>query len=175
MKRSILLFVVMAIAVIYSGCSTPPPQINFTGTSVAVKVLDPGKTTALPNGNILIEGLKYEWYDSTSAWQATGQSIWVENWLIYSSGDTIKIWGTAGINVDGENPGDPSRGKWELLWNALVTQYEMDDQGNFTRGLITANACGKGVSGAVKGMLGHWKYTMDISKGFVYHSRGYIQ
>ena len=179
MKRTILLFLVLGVSATYFGCKnekgTTPQKTEFTGTSAPVAIVDLGKTTVLPNGNVLMEGIKYEWYDSTSVWQATGQSIWYENWLIYSSGDTIKIWGIADINVAGENPGDPSRGKWELLWNGWVTQYEMDEKGNFTKGLIAVDACGNGTSGAVEGMLGQWKYSMDIEQEFVYHNTGFFK
>ena len=57
MKKTILLFLILGASILYFGCKndqgTKPQTTKFTGTSVPVALLDPGKTTLLPNGNVL--------------------------------------------------------------------------------------------------------------------------
>ena len=189
MKRIILMFLVFGIAYFFSACSKDNPvtdlgqnnqltnslkvtNLNFTGESNYVNTLDPGTTTVLPNGNILVEGVVAEWYDQADIWQVTGQSIWYETWEIYKNGKKIKIWGTADINVDDLVHG---AGTWKLKWHGWITDYTMDAGGNFTSGHIAVIANGHGDSGVVAGMVANWKYSMDISEGFTYYFNGHLK
>jgi len=189
MKRLILMFLVFGVAYFFSSCSKDNTatdfgqndqltnslkvtNLKFAGESNPVAILDPGTTTVLPNGNILIEGLVAEWYDQADTWQVTGQSIWYESWEIFKNGKKIKIWGTADINV---NDPDFGTGTWKLNWHGWVTDYTMDADGNLTSGLIAVVANGHGKSGVVEGMVANWKYSMDISDGFTYYFTGHLK
>ena len=188
MKRLILMFLVFGVAYFFSSCSKDNTatdfgqndqltnslkvtNLKFAGESNPVATLDPGTTTVLPNGNILIEGLVAEWYDQADTWQVTGQSIWYESWEIFKNGKKIKIWGTADINV---NDPDFGTGTWKLNWHGWITDYTMEGS-NFTSGHIAVVANGHGDSGVVEGMVANWKYSMDISDGFTYYFTGHLK
>jgi hypothetical protein len=188
MKRLILMFLVIGTGLIFFGCSEnnpSAPELNqndqvttslakaktpFTGTSNFVQPLDPGTTTLLPNGKTLVKGELVEWYDEANDLRVTGQSIWYINSLTEEDGLSAKIWGKAEINVGVENPGDESRGKWEISWHGWVTPT-----GNETHPFtIVAEAVGTGKEGEVKGLVAKWTYTMDLENGFFYASEGFI-
>ena len=180
MKRLISILLLLALVVFSFNCKkeecTTPEQTEFTGISTWVKDMDPGTTDALENGKVLITGQTAEWYDSASIAQVTGQSIWVINWLMDADFSKAQVWGTAVLNEGVKNEGDNATGKWEVIWEGTLTGGVVDPEtGFFSQGFIDVDANGTGVSGNVEGMVGHWKYTMDISKGFVYHSQGYIK
>jgi hypothetical protein len=87
-----------------------------------------------------------------------------------------ELWGAAVINVGVKNEGDPVLGKWEIVWDGTLTDVVLDpESGSIIGGIITANVYGAGVSGKVDNMIANWIYIMDISKGPVYHSTGYIK
>lgn len=180
MKRLNLIFLVLAVVVISfstckEDCPTPQPT-NFTGTSTWVKDIDPGTTEALESGKVLIIGQTAEWYDSANIAQVTGQSFWTVNWLMDADFSGGKLWGTAIINEGVKNQGDPVLGKWEIIWDGILTDAVFDPEaGFFTQGRITVDAVGAGVSGNVDGMSGQWTYTMDIAQGFVYKTEGHIK
>ena len=150
-------------------------KIPFTGTSTIVAPIDPGTTQVLPNGKIKIKNQVAEWFENSEVCEmVTGQSFWYANWLIAADGSGAKIWGKAEINVGVLEEGDDVLGTWELSWHGWVTEGEMGPAG-FIKGLITVEAVGTGKSGAVKGMVGHWTYTMSIEDGFVYATEGFIK
>ena len=96
-----------------------------------------------------------KWYDAADDWRVTGTTIWVK------APDGFK--GTAELFVDGRNPNDENRGKWEMKWEGIITIGE-----DGKSALVVATAEGKGVEGKVKGMIATWTYTMnyvgDLSK-----------
>jgi len=179
MKRTNLLFLVLTIIFVSFGCKneegTTPQKTEFTGTCTMVKEISPGKVDVLESGKILVTGTSDEWYDSTSIAQVTGQSFWYSNRIMEADFSSADSWGTAVINVGVKKEGDPVLGKWELIWKATLTGGVFDPEtGTFSEGIIKGEACGTGVSGNVEGMVGHWTYTMDLSKGDIYYSEGYI-
>ncbi len=185
-----LLIILLGATLIFFGCSkdnfvNPGPDQNdqstlkkahvrttFTGTSNWVVDSNKGTVTIRPNGNMLIEGIVSEWYDETDAWQTTGQSIWYEDWEFFEKAKKIKIGGKAELNVA---PGDASHyGKWEMSWHGWINDYAFDEDGNFSKGIVSVVVVGKGVSGEVEGLVGHWKYHMDLSEGFTYYCDGFF-
>jgi len=87
-----------------------------------------------------------EWYDATNDWRTTGTTIW-ETAL-------DGFYGTAELFVDAKNPHDENRGKWDIAWTGTITT---NDEGM----VLVATAEGIGAEGKVKGMIGHWTYTMN--------------
>jgi hypothetical protein len=186
MKYSIFVFLFMAIALFYFSCSDNNPtspelsqsdQVTstlakvttpFIGESIWVADIDQGTMKVLPNGKILIKGQKSEWFESADVPMVTGQSFWDINWKIEADWSGAKIWGKADIIVD------DGLGTWKLSWHGWLTDGEFD-AGFFSKGIIVVEAVGTGKSGVVKGMVGHWTYTMNIEDGFVYETEGYIQ
>lgn len=137
----------------YLKCATKA-VVRFTGTSVPVLPGDPGEVTVLPNGKTLITGFTAEWYEQASAWQVTGRSMWVANYLwdgipLQSKG---KMWGTCEIFVEGD------RGKWVMKWRGKFTP---NPDGSFT---IKAVAFGKGIEGDVKRHKAKWLYTFNFAE-----------
>ncbi|NOX84866.1 MAG: hypothetical protein GXO86_02700 [Chlorobi bacterium] len=180
MKCSKLLLLALATILFSSGCNIAnrriPQKTDFTGTCTPVKDISPGTTEVLESGKLLVTGQTSEWYDSTNITLVTGQSIWIANRVMEPDFSSAKLWGTAVINVGVKNEGDPVLGKWELIWEATLTGGVFDPEtGTLTQGIIKGEACGTGVSGNVVGMVGHWIYTMDFSKGDIYYSTGYIK
>ena len=180
MKWSSLLYLILAIMFISSGCKNEDcdtmKKTEFTGTSTWVKDISPGTTEVLESGKILITGQKSEWYDSANIAQVTGQSFWVVNQVMSADFSGSELWGTAVINVGVKNEGDPVLGKWEIIWDGTLTDVVIDpESGSIIGGKIKANACGVGVSGNVENMTGHWIYIMDLAQGPIYYSTGYIK
>ena len=186
MKRLITMFLFVGVTMFFYSCSennSTAPELSksdqvtstlakvtteFIGESNWVADLEPGTMKVLPNGKILIKGQKSEWFESADVPMVTGQSFWDINWLIEADWSGAKIWGKADINVDDD------LGTWKLSWHGWLTDGEYD-AGFFSKGIIVVEAVGTGKSGVVKGMVGHWTYTMDIEEGFVYATEGYIQ
>ncbi len=188
MKRTNLMFLVIGLAIIFSGCSKDnslapelsqsdqetflkASKIPFTGTSMPAGLPIGGDTTFLPNGKTLITGVTVEWYDHSDscAGMITGSSYWTANSLTDPDG-SAKMWGKADIIVDGEN----CSGKWELSWHGYLTLYE---DGSGLEIICDANGTGK--EGDVKGMVGKWTYTMNYvfsdPTTFFYATDGYIK
>ncbi len=195
MKRLIIMFLVIGITMFIYSCSEQSPTApeisqndqsatslekkiieKFTGTSEWVKDISFGEPPEiLSNGKLKLKGMISEWYENTSCSMVTGQSIWTVNWLIDADWSRAKLWGTADINVGVKEDGDPVLGTWQLLWHGRLTEGIYDEAtGFFSGGKIVVKAIGKGKSGIVKGMIGHWTYTMNIAEGFVYSSHGFI-
>ena len=182
MKRLNLLFFVLIMIFVSFGCEkeectecTTSQKTEFTGKCTPVKEISPGTVEVLPSGKILVTGTSDEWYDSASIALVSGQSFWYGNRIMEADLSSAEFWGTAVINVGVKNEGDPVLGKWELIWEVTLTGGVFDPEtGAFSEGIIKGDASGTGVSGNVEGMLGHWTYTMDLSKGDIYYSEGYI-
>ncbi len=193
MKRLITLFLVAAVTMFFYSCSennSTAPELSqsdqvtstlakvktpFTGSSNHVADIGLDSWTTLPNGKTKILGMASEWVEATDCDLVNGQSFWNVNWLINSDWTRAKLWGKADINVGVEEVGDPVLGTWELSWQGKLTEGVLDpDIGFFVGGKIVVKAIGKGKSGIVKGMVGHWTYTMNIAEGFVYMSEGFI-
>jgi len=189
MKRLNLMILIIGVAILFFGCSknnSMSPDISqgdelttslkgheiaFEGTSTPALAPDPpdepGTTTVLPNGKILMEGLIAEWYELSEEPMVTGKSIWYINWLwegapFMSNGE---VWGTTDIYVgleSGEDAADAD-GKWELIWHGWLKD-----------GMVEVEAVGTGESGVVEGMTAHWTYTLDLSVGLIYNFTGSI-
>ena len=184
MKSSILMFLVLGVALIFSGCSKMDPmdielsqndelngslkssetcnvKTEFSGICAFVAPLEEGTVKVQPNGNVLMKGISSEWYDSGSDPRVTGQSFWYVTQRVEADGMT-KLWGKAELFVADDG------GMWELSWHGWLTP---NADGSF---LIYVDATGTGKEGAVKGLVGKWVYTMDIKEGFFYSFEGYI-
>lgn len=189
MKRFISLLFILSIAGFFSQCTKDDVlkdfadqndqetsslksmkfnETSFTGTSVFVAPIEAGTEINLPNGKTLIAGQTAEWYDEASDSRVTGKSVWYVNWLKEPDPNTAKVWGKAELFVGVKATGDTPQGKWEITWEGNQTP----DGGGF---LIDVTATGIGTEGVVKGLTATWKYTMDISKGFIYESEGVIK
>ena len=189
MKRSNLMFLVIGVAIIFSGCSKDnsiapdsiqsdqetsllkAQKIPFIGISTLVGPTVGGDTTFLPNGKVLIKGITVDWYDSSDDCDGmiTGVSHWTMNSLTEPNGNA-KIWGKAQIDVDGIS----GTGLWQLSWHGSLT-LNPDGSGL----VITCDANGQGKEGVVKGMTGKWTYTMNFNfmdpTTFFYATEGYIK
>ena len=187
MKRSNLSLLVIGVAIILLGFSKADdllaPEVGqsdqvttaFTGTSEFKAPIEPGITIKKPDGKILIIGNVAEWYDDSDNKIVKGKSIWYANWLIEADFTSAKVWGKAELFMDSENPDvDPPCGKWEILWYGKLTDGGIDENGNWSKGLINVKAIGQGKSGKVKGMVAEWTYTMNIEEAFMYKSEGII-
>ena len=190
MKRSILMFLVIGVTIMFSGCSKDntlatdlvqsdqvtnslkTQEVTFTGQCTFLALLDGGDTTFLPNGKIKITGYISQWKDTADDWRVTGVSTWYMNWLIEEDGITAKVWGHATIVVDGENPGDETRGEWKLSFHGNVTPTSI--------GFDVVDVCvGQGKEGEVKGLVAKWWHEMNFDfsnpgPSFVYNFEGYI-
>ncbi len=150
MKRSNLMFIVLAASIIFFGCSKDdslaPLSQNDQETNLKkakVKRTFEGICTPVDNGDENVN----EWYDATDDWRTTGTTIW-------EMGEGF--FGTATLFVDAKNPHDENRGIWDIEWAGTITP---NDEG--TGVVIVATATGIGAEGKVKGMNGLWTYTMN--------------
>ncbi|UCH14826.1 MAG: hypothetical protein JSV22_02400 [Bacteroidales bacterium] len=183
MKRSILIFLVIGVTMLFFGCSEDSPmtpeldqddpttndlkcargeKTEFSGISNFVAPGDAGTSVELPNGKILVKGISSQWHDDADDYRVTGNSFWYFNQLI-SGENTAQLWGRAELYVDNDG------GKWNMRWHGY--QAPTPD-GGF---IIVADVFGRGVEGEVKGLVAKWRYTMNISEGFFYAIEGYIR
>ena len=187
MKHSILMCLILGVAVIFFGCSTDDlmdlesvqsdqevttlksmkngnVKKPFTGTSIPLGIGEDGTN----HGKKLLKGEYAEWYDGATDPRVSGNSFWYINSMANEDG-IVKLWGKAEILVGTHYlyPDWPQTGKWEMTFHGYLTPVE----GGF---IIVADAVGQGKSGDVKGLVAHWTYTMDITNGFFYESKGYI-
>ena len=73
--------------------------------------------------------------------------------------------------IEGGNPGDAA-GVWELSWEGQLAEGVFDPEiGFLSEGKIAVTANGSGKSGEVMGKFGHWNYSLDVKKGFVWSKR----
>ncbi len=169
-RLNFMFLVIFGVAIIFSGCEKEDCSTSifteFTGTSNFVVDIEPGTTTELPDGRILIDGQSAEWYDEATDWRVTGKTIWHVNWLMEVEANTAQIWGTAELFVDGD------RGKWELSWQG----YQTPTGDGFK---VVVGAVGTGKEGEVKGLVATWTYTMNFDfnnpeTSFFYATEGII-
>lgn len=173
----------IVVAIIFSGCAkeeipVPDPGLDdqetssfkaakkktaFTGVSTPFNVPEPGTSTVLPNGKIKVKGMVANWVDASDDPFVTGESIWYEDWMVEADGSSAKVWGKAEIILDDD------LGTWEVSWHGTITAKDpltapIMDPTVYPPPPITAvaYAVGTGKTGAVKGMVAHWKYEMDF-------------
>ena len=200
MKRSILMLMAIAVALIFFGCAKEEilaPEVEqdameesalkgakkateFTGTSAPILVppISEGTTMILPNGKTKLKGMTAEWYDEASDLRVTGKSIWVVNSITEAENPfNRKMWGSAEIFVGVKHPDDPNydpndlpTGRWDIKWHGYMTPSETP--GHFT---IDVDATGVGKSGEVKGLTAKWKYIFDTEVAPYYITEGYIK
>ncbi len=194
MKRSILLLMAIAVALIFFGCEkeTFAPETNpidqetaafkaakekvsFEGISFPAEVPGPydteGDITEYLNGKYQTKwkDVIVTWYDDADDWRVTGTTVWYANyyWEGEAPWSNGKVWGKTELFVD-YNPDftsdDP--GMWEISWHGYITD------GGWK---AYVDAVGTGKSGDVKGLVAHWKYTLDLAAdGFEYKTKGTI-
>jgi hypothetical protein len=181
MKRSNLMLLVIGIAIIFSGCSKDnslapdlsqsdqetnllkAEKIPYTGISEPVVggFFDPGKWTYLPNGNVKIQGLIAEWYDTADTPLLTGISMWYEN-VVYNPYDPgVKFWGSVELAVEG------GEGVWQGHWHGTGTlsgDMPYDFFGSPLVGEIELVLTGHG--GDIQGMVAKSTWNIDSSVAF---------
>ena len=187
MKRLNLMFLIIGLAIIFSGCSkddslAPLDQSDqetnlkkanvktpFTGTSspdfTPPEAPYAGIITVLPNGKTKVKGETAWWYDySEDDWRITGGSKWYINRLIGEDG-IQKVWGKTEIFVDG------NRGKWEISWHGYLYPTLVGLSGY-------VDAVGSGKEGEVKGLVAKWTYSINFDASdmttLYYATEGYI-
>lgn len=149
MKRLNLIFLIIGVAIIFSGCSKEdflaPDLSQIDQETTTLKATKVKRT--FEGVCTFIAPVPNTWYDATDDWRVTGTTIWVQP-------DPGVFGGTAELFVDAKNPHDENRGKWEMVWNGEIT---FSAEGV----LLVAYVTGIGVEGKVKGMEANWTYTMD--------------
>lgn len=171
MKNLIIIFLI-GIATIFFSCSdtsnlvsNPNDQIPtsvekkvysyFSGASVNIGVIDPGKTTPLPGGTVHIRGLVVQTEDNLNDARVNGIVTWIVNLEIYPDGSD-KRWGSGELLI-------PELGKWDMNYKGWFIPgegltYEVDGHGK----------------GEFKGLKAHWTYFLDSPPG-VFEVQGYIE
>jgi hypothetical protein len=151
MKRSILMLMAIAVALIFFGCAKEEILAPESG-------MDDQEDTALKAAKVkgTFEGIctkvwantqQNEWHDDTDDWRTTGTTIWDQ--------PDPNIWeGTAVLILDAKDKNDFPAGKWEMTWEGTLTPNE-------TGFVLVAEAMGTGVEGYVKGMKAKWIYAMN--------------
>ncbi len=203
MKRSILMLMAIAVALIFFGCAKEeilPPDLEqdaleesalkgakvnkpakFIGTSIPViNTAEPnnfGIPTALPNGQTLVEGVSVEWYDEASDWRVTGKSVWKADYVWdgdpYISHGIIE--GTCEIFVGLQNPDSPGYDPDALPVGKWEITWTGEQIVNPDGSFeMVAYAYGVGTEGVVKGLRAKWIDTFDFVN-FRYNTEGYIK
>ena len=161
MKRSIFIFLVIGITILFFGCSNDEPsapELNqsdqvetclprrmvtpFSGIEKFVAVLEQGTMIQLPNGMILARGHVTEYYDDASDSRVTGKFVCTATGIF---DDTFSgpAWGAGVLTPD-------IGGSWDIKMVAKISSTE----GN----KVDAFGYGKG---AMKGLVAHWTYTSE--------------
>jgi hypothetical protein len=169
MKRFILMTLAIGTGLIFFGCAGKNPTAPemsqvpaslekvvtyFSGTSVNIGVLDPGKTIALPGGKVLIRGLVVQTEDVLSDSRVSGVVTWVVNLDILAP-DNDTRWGSGELII-------ANVGKWDMTYKGWRTpeegiRYEVDGNGK----------------GELKGLKAHWTYLLPNPPG-VFNVEGFI-
>ena len=170
MKQLILMLLLFGIAIISYSCSddgisNPDEQLTtslekkvysyFSGTSVNIGVIDPGKTNTLPNGTIHIRGLVVQTDEVMNDIRVTGIVTWVVNMNKYPDGSDNR-WGTGELTI-------PDVGRWDMNYIGWFVPgegltYEVDGHGK----------------GELRGMKAHWTYFLPNPPG-TFEVQGYIE
>ncbi|MCD4729891.1 MAG: hypothetical protein K8R74_04790 [Bacteroidales bacterium] len=187
MKRSNLMFLVIGVAIIFSGCSkdnslAPDLSQSDQGTSClkAEKIphsgisqpvvggfFDPGIWDTLPNGNIKIKGLMAEWYDTADTPLLTGTSMWYENALYNPYDPKLKFWGSVELAVEG------GEGVWQGSWHGYGTFSGPTPYHFFGSPLVgEIELVFTGHGGDIQGMVAKSTWNIDSSVAFEYSFAG---
>ena len=181
MKRLILMFLVFGVVIMFSGCSKDNtlatdlgqsdqetnslkfPGTDYSGISEPVVggFFDPGEWTFLPNGNVKIQGLIGEWYDTADTPLLTGTSMWYENALFNPYDPKVKFWGSVELAVEG------GEGVWQGSWHGYGTfsgPIPYDFFGSPLVGEIELVLTGHG--GDIQGMVAKSTWNIDSSVAF---------
>lgn len=182
MKRFKLMFLVIGIAIIFSGCSkddslAPLSQSDQETTLKKGKVVIEYSGVCTPNpssfnedaeaiGKQLLKGGVVTWYDNaTDDPLVTGTTIWHVNTLPKKDG-IEKFWGKAELLVGVDNPDNPDAvclGKWDITWHGYITPiFDGDVQIGIT---AACDAVGIGKEGIVKGLVSKSYYEMNYIFG----------
>ena len=126
----------------------------FSGTSINIELLDPGKTTVLSNGRVQIRGLVVQTDDVLTDSRVTGIVTWVVHMNIYPAGND-KRWGSGELII-------PGVGRWDMTYKGWFipgegVTYEVDGHGK----------------GELRGLKAHWTYVLPNPPG-VFNVQGYI-
>ena len=178
MKCSNLMFLVIGVAIIFSGCSKDnsiapdsiqsdqgtsllkAEKIPYSGVSNPVPggIFDPGEWTFLPNGNVKIQGLIGEWYDTADTPLLTGTSMWYEN-VVYNEYDPgVKFWGSVEIAVEG------GQGVWKGHWHGTGTHSGDTPYAFFFSPLVgEIDLVLTGHGGDIQGMVAKSTWNIDTS------------
>lgn len=189
MKRSSLMLLLFGVAIIFFGCEKMDPLVpdsntdqeisslksakvktTFTGRSDYVADINPPTITVQPNSKYKTKWKDVigEWVDVADDARVTGKTLWYANyyWEDEAFTSNAKVWGKAELFVGVLEPGDEPLGKWEITWHGYITDNGLK---------ASVDAVGTGTEGNVKGLVAHWKYTMDIlGVGFFYQTEGTI-
>ena len=173
MKRLYLMFLFIVTGLIFFSCSTDNPTAPemsqsdqftaplskktttyFSGASTNIGLLDPGKTTVLPNGRVQIRGLIVQTEDILTDSRLSGIVTWVVHMNIYPDGSD-KRWGSGELII-------PNMGKWDMTYKGWFIPgegltYEVDGHGK----------------GELQGLKAHWTYFLLNPPG-VFDVQGYI-
>jgi hypothetical protein len=174
MKRLSFLLIFGAALLFFFGCQKDNPleptqgeqltpelkveRVSFEGVCQNPAILYCGDIQELPNGMIKVMNFESEWEDYTNDPMTTGKSHWFENFIISKTGASYKFWGKATLTTD--------FGEWE---------YSMHGYSYAQPGYVILPPCAGppvpsesdayvhavGKSGAVKGMVGEFRYYMD--------------
>lgn len=174
MKHLISALLFFGIITVYSGCSDnaiSDPEIfgnnsgsvsldkkiysYFSGTSVNIGVIDPGKTNILPDGTVHIRGLIVQTDDQLSDSRVNGIVTWVVNMNIYPDGSDNR-WGSGELII-------PDIGKWDMNY----TGWFIPGDG------LTYEVNGHG-KGELKSLKAHWTYFLLNPPG-VFDVNGFIE
>jgi len=117
-----------------------------------------GVTTTLPDGKTEVKGAIAWWYDEADDARITGRSLWNGNYLWdgVPMASEAKVWGTAELFVDADDPNDPPQGKWEFSFEGYMTGTPED---GFQ---LIVDVYGSGKEGVVKGLTTKSVYTFDF-------------
>ncbi len=183
MKRSILMLMAIAVALIFFGCeketfapeSDPLDQetttlkaakekVEFDGTCIIINHPTKFPPPILnPNSKYKEKwvGVEGEWFDNADDWRVTGKTIWYANyyWEGIPFASNAKVWGKFKLFVGVIN--DESHADF----NPDATPkgiWEVSWHGNITDDGLNAicYANGVGKSGVVKGLTAKWIYTL---------------
>ncbi len=169
MKRSILMTLILGVGLILFGFSEKNPAspestqpavplgkvfTYFTGTSVNIGALDPGKTVILPDGKVLIRGLVVQTEDVLSDARVSGIVTWVVHLDVYPNGED-KRWGSGELNI-------PDVGGWDMTYKGWLRE-----------GYVTYEVDGHG-KGELKGLTAHWTYNKPAIPSAPFNVDGFI-
>jgi len=198
MKNSNLMFLVICLALIFSGCSKDDslapvtsqdeqmtPALKFSGTPYSGTTvpngppMDLGEITELPNGNVKIMGFTGPWLENVEDEDGnhlpflSGPSVYCENVAYNKWEPDIHVWGN--VEITPEEGG----GVWKGHFNGYgtfqippdpVTGYDFFAYPVEVDGIVIKLT---GHGGDIQGMVVQAAYSIDIlNNGLVYYIEG---